>query len=413
MAGWHTIFGKAVRERRQALGLTLEEASRAIGISRSHLNLIELGKATGVSREAAKRIDAGLDASGTLLVLVPSGDESPAEVTARGEEMRRAAFNKALLTIGATLLLDPERAISAGGVDPALLSDLESLTADLAHRQHRSSPQAVLGPLRAHLRHLLDLEQERMPLSLQPRLARVTAETAAVAGWVAFRGTGDLVTAHAQMALAREQANAASDDKLIAELLGASSSLYSSLDIPHGHGDQASTLALSLLQAAQRRAPAGASALQGWLAARLAVEEAVLGEGRRARAALARAEASVPSGQPDASGGLFVIWNEARLPGFSGKALLLLGDPAAAALLEEALAATSAPHPRFGLLVDLAMASVSAGDPDHGVTLLLDATQLAVERGIDRFARWRLREGRARLPAVHQRSFDRQLPVLA
>src|SRR6266498_3368457 len=176
MAGWHTIFGKAVRERRQALGLTLEEASRAIGISRSHLNLIELGKATGVSREAAKKIDAGLDARGALAALVPSGDESPAEITARGEEMRRAAFNKALLTIGATLLLDPERAISAGGVDPALLSDLESLTADLAHRQHHSSPQAVVGPLRAHLRHLLDLEQERMPLSLQPRLARVTAE---------------------------------------------------------------------------------------------------------------------------------------------------------------------------------------------------------------------------------------------
>ena len=414
MAGWYTIFGKAVRERRHAFGLTLEEASGAVGISRSHLNLIELGKATGVSPEAAKRIDAGLGARGVLLALLPAGDnESPAEVVARGEEMRRAAFNKALLTIGATLLLDPERAISAAGVDPALLSDLESLTADLARRQHHSSPQAILGPLRAHLRHLLDLEQERMPLSLRPRLARVTAQTAAVAGWVAFRGAGDVVAAHAQMALAREQANNAGDDELVAELRGASSSLFSSLDIPYGHGDRESTLALSLLQAAQRKAPAGPSALQGWLSARLAVEQAVLGDGRRARAALARAEASLPSGQPDASGGLFVIWNEARLPGFSGKALLLLGDPAATTLLEEALAGTRAPHPRFGLLVDLAMASVSAGEPDRGVTLLLDATRLAMERGIDRFARWRLQEGRARLPTVHQRSFDRQLPVLA
>jgi hypothetical protein len=41
---WQTMFGQAVRKRRQALELTLEEASAAIGISRSHLNLIELGK---------------------------------------------------------------------------------------------------------------------------------------------------------------------------------------------------------------------------------------------------------------------------------------------------------------------------------------------------------------------------------
>ena len=62
MGGWQSILGRAVRERRQELELTLDEASRAIGISRSHLNLIELGKATGVSGEAVARIDAGLGA---------------------------------------------------------------------------------------------------------------------------------------------------------------------------------------------------------------------------------------------------------------------------------------------------------------------------------------------------------------
>jgi len=39
--------------------------------------------------------------------------------------------------------------------------------------------------------------------------------------------------------------------------------------------------------------------------------------------------------------GLFVVWNEARLPGYAGKALLLLGDPAAVSLLEQAITATS------------------------------------------------------------------------
>ena len=71
MGGWQSILGRAVRERRQELELTLDEASRAIGISRSHLNLIELGKATGVSGEAVARIDAGLGSQGALVALLP------------------------------------------------------------------------------------------------------------------------------------------------------------------------------------------------------------------------------------------------------------------------------------------------------------------------------------------------------
>src|SRR5215207_10466209 len=79
MGGWQSILGMAVRERRRELDLTLDEASRAIGISRSHLNLIELGKATGISGEAVARIDTGLAAQGALLALLPSKDA--AEVT--------------------------------------------------------------------------------------------------------------------------------------------------------------------------------------------------------------------------------------------------------------------------------------------------------------------------------------------
>jgi transcriptional regulator with XRE-family HTH domain len=415
MADWYTIFGQAVRQRRQRLGLTLNEASAAIGISRSHLNLIELGKPTGVSRECAERIDGGLGARGALLALLPpSGAESAVESMARVEEMRRKEFNKAVLAIGAALLLDPERLIDSSTVDPVLLFDLESLTSDFARRQHYASPQAILGPLRAHLRHLLDLEGGRLSPALRPRLARVTAETAGVAGWVAFRGAGDLPTAHAQLALAREHAGRAGDNELVAQLLAVSSSLYSSLDIPDLDGTRDSALSLSLLRAAQRKAGGKLTPLQGWLSARVAVEQALLGDGRRARAALSRAEAATPSHLPaDPTGLFFVVWNEARLPGYTGKALLLLGDPAAVNLLEQALTATSAPHPRFGLLVDLAMASTTTRDPDRSVTLLLQAAQLAVERGIDRFGRWRLREGRARLPVAQRQDFDRQLSALA
>src|SRR4029453_16453775 len=124
MGGWQSILGRAVRERRQELELTLDEASRAIRISRSHLNLIELGKATGVSGEAVAGIDSGLGCQGALVALLPPKDA--AGVT-RGEEMRRAEFNKAVVALAASLLLDRERLIGSENFDGALLVAHESL----------------------------------------------------------------------------------------------------------------------------------------------------------------------------------------------------------------------------------------------------------------------------------------------
>src|SRR6266511_4665633 len=122
MVDWQTPLGRAIRARRRELGLTLEEASRAIGISRSHLNLIELGKATGVSRESVEKIEAGLQCADTLLPLL---DTRKTDAPTRSEPVQRAEFNKAVLALAASLLVDPERLTDSQTVDQALLADLE------------------------------------------------------------------------------------------------------------------------------------------------------------------------------------------------------------------------------------------------------------------------------------------------
>ena len=104
MSTWRSALGQAVRARRQQLGLTLAEASTAIGISRSHLNLIELGKATGISRESVAKIEAGLDCVGTLLPLLDVRT-TDADATARSHQVQRAEFNRAVLALAASLLI--------------------------------------------------------------------------------------------------------------------------------------------------------------------------------------------------------------------------------------------------------------------------------------------------------------------
>jgi hypothetical protein len=59
------------------------------------------------------------------------------------------------------------------------------------------------------------------------------------------------------------------------------------------------------------------------------------------------------------------------------------------------------------------MARVRDRNADEAVTLLVEAAQLGIQHGIDGFARWRLREGRAAMPQAQQRAFDKQLQALA
>jgi hypothetical protein len=50
---------------------------------------------------------------------------------------------------------------------------------------------------------------------------------------------------------------------------------------------------------------------------------------------------------------------------------------------------------------------------DQAIPLLVEGTQLAIERGIEGSARWRLQEGRGQLSPAQQRALDSRLHAVA
>jgi transcriptional regulator with XRE-family HTH domain len=79
-------LGAAIRQRREDLGITQEQLAAAIGFSRPHLALVELGKAHA-SEDLVRRCDAALGADGAILAIYP-------EVIAERERRRHLTLVK-------------------------------------------------------------------------------------------------------------------------------------------------------------------------------------------------------------------------------------------------------------------------------------------------------------------------------
>ena len=71
----HTLaFGARMRSLRLELGMSLDQLSKATGISKGHLSSIEHGFAA-ITIESVIRIAQGLDLSPTMLFAFPESDE--------------------------------------------------------------------------------------------------------------------------------------------------------------------------------------------------------------------------------------------------------------------------------------------------------------------------------------------------
>jgi len=78
-------LGAAIRHRREQRGITQEQLAEAIGFSRPHLALVELGRAHA-SEELVRRCDEVLEADGSVLLIYP---EVVAERERRQQETTR------------------------------------------------------------------------------------------------------------------------------------------------------------------------------------------------------------------------------------------------------------------------------------------------------------------------------------
>lgn len=67
-------FGERMRSLRLELGMSLDQLSKATGISKGHLSSIEHGFAA-ITIESVMRVARGLDLSPTMLLAFPESDE--------------------------------------------------------------------------------------------------------------------------------------------------------------------------------------------------------------------------------------------------------------------------------------------------------------------------------------------------
>jgi transcriptional regulator with XRE-family HTH domain len=170
-------------------------------------------------------------------------------------DVKRRDFIQYLTTLGGATQIDSDRAASAlGGVtrlDERLLDDLEAVTTSLVDDYWTASPASVVPAVEGHLGGLRSLLASQAVGTPGRRLRRIASDTAARAGWLAFRLENRL-DVHAHWAFAAALAEEAGDGPLRAHTLISRSNLHSAT-WRDGDGGDADT-AIALLEAAEAAA---------------------------------------------------------------------------------------------------------------------------------------------------------------
>ena len=335
-----------------------------------------------------------------------------ADEKARSQGLPASGPNRA----AADALLDTERLHHLWQrpvrVDGAVLDQLAVLIRWHWQSYHTTDPTLLLPVVATQVAQLRPLAEESMPPGLARRLRSLTADAAALAGWLALRQESR-TTPSIYWALAESLAADADDHALRSFSLVSRSSLYSSTLRGGVGGDDA--LALAYVEAGAAAAPEMAPVQLAWVLARRAEEHAIGGDARAAQRDLDDAASYLGrvQGRPT---GYFAAWNRSQLDGYRGSCAMALGSRDAVTILEGSLTSTDASlvSQRTSILANLGAAHARLGQVDAACGALAEAVVIARRANLAVTIR-RVRGVRARLDpwsgAASVRSLDELIAI--
>jgi transcriptional regulator with XRE-family HTH domain len=375
-------FGLWLRKRRLERRLTQGELADLAGLSRRWLVEIEAGRSEAKFSDVLRLVGA-LDAD---LGEVPGVSQARTTAAAasklshqEAEEAKRRDLLAGAVGLAGMVMVDWERIVAATVaplVEDSALDSLETITDSYARLWKTAPPRALLRGLHAHLGTLTTL----LPAAQGHRLQALTADTAVLAGYLAFQAEDrGQATGYWDMA---QQLSAEIGGETQARALIAASAVHST--VAYGGVLTPSRTPLDLLEAAEARAGAGTSRLvRAWALARRAEERAALGDAGGADRDLEAADGCLQE-QTTCAETIVGPRNSGQLDGFRGSCDVLLGRYGEAiASLRRSLDGMPASMVAWRSVVhaDLGAALAGLGEVEEACTVLSAALRLATVAG--------------------------------
>lgn len=286
---------------------------------------------------------------------------------------------------------------------PGTVQRLTELAGDYQRLYHRADPTQLITPVRAFLRTTQQLLSAPVDPGLRPQLLEAYGQVALLAGRVSFFDLHDASAARGYFAVVMDAARELRDRVLAAAALGHTSFIPA--------GERNFEAARDYVRRTRQYAERGeAPMVASWASA---VESEILTQAGESHAAIDATEKASLDGE-SASAPLpawFDFYDEARLRGFRGYALLQAGRPdEARAVLESGVSGlpAQAVKQRSVLMADLATVHLRLGDVEEACSFaecsLGELAQAGYATGADR-----VRHFRAEVEPWHGHRSVRQL----
>ncbi|MEV5747160.1 XRE family transcriptional regulator [Actinoallomurus sp. NPDC052308] len=242
----------------------------------------------------------------------------------------------------------------ASSVDAGVAKLLQAQTDGIRLLDARQGAQLIRAQMAAHITHIEELNRHAVRPGVRGLLAKVLADTSALAGWQALDvGTPRESWEHFERAKAA--AREAEDSSLLA--FATAEQAYVLLDL--GDATQAAELVAYAREQAGTAVPA---LMRTWLAAAHAEMSTASDNADAARLALDEASDLLPAESDDVLP--YLVLNETHLARWRGNCLARLGDEDAIEELTAGLAAVAGTYARAeaGVRIDLATALLVRGE---------------------------------------------------